>query len=160
MSDRIAVMSEGHVEQLGSPAEVYEQPTSSYVAEFLGVSNLMDAVVVECRPDCTIVELAGRTLTANTLYSDTGPALLSIRPERVQIQTGANVEANQIPATVDRTVYAGSVLTVLIAIDDVGELQVVMANEGGTKTYEPGQAVTVRFPEDALRVLAPGRVSS
>jgi spermidine/putrescine transport system ATP-binding protein len=155
MSDRIAVMSEGHIEQLGTPAEVYETPTSSYVAEFLGVSNLMEATVVECRSDCTIIDLAGYSMTANALYPDTGRALLSIRPERVQLQAGATVEPNQIPATVDRIVYAGSLLSVLININGVGELQVVIANEGGAKTYEEGQAVTVRFPEDALRVLAP-----
>jgi ABC-type Fe3+/spermidine/putrescine transport system ATPase subunit len=155
MSDRIAVMSEGHIEQLGTPAEVYETPVSTYVAEFLGVSNLMEATVVECRSDCTIVDLAGHRMTANALYPETGQALLSIRPERVQLQTGATVEPNQIPATVDRTVYAGSLLSVLISIDGVGELQVVIANEGGTRTYQEGQAVTVRFPEDALRVLAP-----
>ena len=43
MSDRIAVMSNGRVEQVGSPSEVYEEPTTAYVADFLGVSNLMDA---------------------------------------------------------------------------------------------------------------------
>ena len=81
MSDRIAVMSHGRVEQLGTPAEVYETPTSSYIAEFLGVSNLMDVDVESTRDGNTVVQLGTHRLIAAVPYSGTGPAMVSIRPE-------------------------------------------------------------------------------
>ena len=51
MSDRLAVMANGRIEQVGTPAEVYEEPATAYVADFLGVSNLMDATITGRAPD-------------------------------------------------------------------------------------------------------------
>ncbi len=84
MSDRIAVMSQGHVEQVGPPQEIYEAPSTAYVADFLGVSNLMDsqadgAVDGGCR-----VKLGDFVLIAGEGHLGTrGPAKVTIRPERV-----------------------------------------------------------------------------
>jgi spermidine/putrescine transport system ATP-binding protein len=154
MSDRIAVMSAGSVEQLGTPAEVYERPVSSYIAEFLGVSNLMEVMVKQGSEAQTVVQLGSHELTANTSYPWPGPALVSIRPERIVIVDGAPNDApNTVRARVDRMVYAGPLLNLLVSIDDLNEIQVTVPNQGELVEYRSGEEITLRFPADALRIL-------
>ncbi len=66
MSDRIAVMNGGRVEQAGSPREVYEEPTTVFVADFLGVSNLFTAEASAADHDCCDLRIGERTLRAST----------------------------------------------------------------------------------------------
>ena len=88
MSDRLAVMEEGRVAQVGPPAEVYEEPATAYVADFLGVSNLMEAHASGCGPDSACrIRLGDFDLRAAQGATDTsGAVLLAIRPERVAIE--------------------------------------------------------------------------
>ena len=85
MSDRIAVMSQGRVEQVGPPKEIYEEPATAYVADFLGVSNLMKAAAAAAR--ATVAAASGwasHDLVAGEGESDTlGECKMTIRPERV-----------------------------------------------------------------------------
>ncbi|HKY47209.1 MAG TPA: ABC transporter ATP-binding protein, partial [Acidimicrobiia bacterium] len=85
MSDRLAVMSAGHIEQLGTPSDLYERPANAYVADFLGLSNLMSAEAVGpsgsggCR-----VTIGRHELVAGVgAVESTGPVRVCIRPERV-----------------------------------------------------------------------------
>jgi spermidine/putrescine transport system ATP-binding protein len=154
MSDRIAVMSAGKVEQLGTPSEVYERPVSSYIAEFLGVSNLMEVTVTSLTGDGNVVvQLGSHELVAARSSVLPGPALLSIRPERIKIVTGNGSAPNTVPAVVDRMVYAGPVLNVLVQIDDAKEIQVTVPNEGGVKPYQNGDMIDLHLPAEALQVL-------
>src|SRR5437870_2583872 len=110
MSDRIAVMSNGRVEQVGSPSEVYEEPVNAYVADFLGVSNLMEAKSEGRHSDgrCR-VRLGGFELAA--ARGDTaarGDVKVTIRPERVQLEAYGTSGEHRVPAMVQRVVYVGS----------------------------------------------------
>ena len=153
MSDRIAVMSGGRVEQLGTPAEVYEQPGSSYIAEFLGVSNLMEVMVKSGTATQTIVQLGSHELTCDSPYPWPGPAMVSIRPERIVVVPKHFDESNVVAARVDRTVYAGPALNLLVSVDDLNEIQVTVPNQGRLASYQPGDQIRIRFPPDALRIL-------
>lgn len=154
MSDRIAVMSNGRVEQLGTPAEVYEAPSSSYIAEFLGVSNLMEAEVLSVGSDGTRIRLGGHSLTASVVFEHTGAAMVAIRPERIQILNGDATEGgNVVSATIDRLVYAGPVINVLARVDGLPEIQVSVPNQGSIARLVEGETIRLRFPEDSLRVL-------
>ena len=154
MSDRMAVMSAGRVEQLGTPSEVYERPVSSYIAEFLGVSNLMEVMVKSATADGkAIVQLGSHELVADTSYPWPGPAMVSIRPERIKILNGQSPVANTVRATVDRTVYAGPVLNVLVHIEDLNEIQVTVPNEGHLTAYRHGDTIDLCLPAEALQVL-------
>ena len=88
MADRLAVMNEGRIEQVGSPREVYEEPASAYVADFLGVSNLLDAQAIgtdsegRCRVRVGDVEL----LASCGHTSARGPVKVVVRPERVRVE--------------------------------------------------------------------------
>jgi spermidine/putrescine transport system ATP-binding protein len=153
MSDRMAVMSAGRVEQLGTPSEVYERPLSSYIAEFLGVSNLMEVTVEAKASDGrSSIRLGSYELMATT-DQPMGPAMISIRPERIKIVTGEERFSNTVQAKVDRTVYAGPVLNVLVRIEDLNEIQVTVPNEGDVKPYRHGDVINLCLPADAVQVL-------
>jgi spermidine/putrescine transport system ATP-binding protein len=89
MSDRLAVMNHGKIAQLGTPEEVYNEPADAYVADFLGVSNLMDAQVQPRgdRTDCCLLRMGDFTLEAAAGRIDaTGAVKLAIRPERLHVE--------------------------------------------------------------------------
>jgi len=155
MSDRLAVMSNGRVEQVGTPSEVYEEPATAYVADFLGVSNLMDARVTGAdAAGRARVELGDSELTATRGdVHARGPVKVTIRPERVQLEDQGSTGENRIPAMVERVVYVGSTLQVIVHLAPGPTLQVWIQNAGEGLPYEQGTPVSVHLPVDALRVL-------
>ena len=103
MSDRLAVFNEGRIEQVGSPAEVYEHPANEFVAGFVGVSN--------------VLEREGRRFTIR-------PEKVRILDEGAPVAAGMHVEQGRI-----RDVhYAGMVTRYVVELDEGGELQVVRQN--------------------------------
>jgi spermidine/putrescine transport system ATP-binding protein len=160
MSDRIAVMSNGRIEQTGPPKEVYEEPSTAYVADFLGVSNLMDATAYGPAEDGCRVRFGAFELIAGQGEPDAhGEVKLSIRPERVDLEDAGTDGPNRIPGMVERLVYVGSTMQVIVNLAPGDKLQALLQNEGGTLPYEQGTAVSVHLPADALRVLPQGEVS-
>jgi spermidine/putrescine transport system ATP-binding protein len=157
MSDRIAVMSQGRVEQVGPPKEIYEEPATAYVADFLGVSNLMEATASGSGDGGCRVKLGEFDLVAGQGDADTlGPSKITIRPERVDLQPQGTTGENRIPGMVERVVYVGSVLQVIANLAPGERIQAWIQNEGGTVPYESGMPVAVHFPPEALRVLSHG----
>ena len=155
MSDRIAVMNLGEVEQVGAPADLYERPASTYIADFLGVSNLLDVTVMETTAANTTVKLGEAVVTAGPASVRAGDEVkLTIRPERIELLGAGTNGPNVLPGIVDRVVYAGPVLQVLVHLAAVGEIQVVLSNQGNITPHHSGEAIAVRLPADALRVLA------
>jgi spermidine/putrescine transport system ATP-binding protein len=135
MSDRLAVMNAGRIEQIGPPRAVYEEPLTAYVADFLGVSNLMDASV------------EGR---AN------GAVKVTIRPERVQVEpygTDVSAGANRIPGMIERLVFLGSSTQVIVRLAPGAAVQALIQNDGEEPPYRQGTPVSVVLPAEALRVL-------
>ncbi|MEA2556927.1 MAG: spermidine/putrescine transport system ATP-binding protein [Actinomycetota bacterium] len=155
MSDRIAVMSNGRVEQVGAPKEIYEEPATAYVADFLGVSNLMDAVAKGGTQGGCSVQVGDFQLVAGQGDSQaTGPAKMTIRPERVHLEAQGISGENRIPGMVERVVYVGSILQVLVHLPSGQTLQAWVQNQGEGFEFAQGTPVTVEFPREALRVLA------
>ena len=154
MSDRIAVMSAGRVEQLGPPREIYEEPSTAYVADFLGVSNLMDARAEGMTDGGCRVRLGEFTLIAGEGDADlVGDAKITIRPERVTLGERDQAGGNRIPGMVERIVYVGSTLQVFVNLAPGERIQAWMQNEGEAVPYASGTAVSVELPREALRVL-------
>jgi spermidine/putrescine transport system ATP-binding protein len=151
MSDRIAVMSDGRVEQTGSPREIYEAPETAYVADFLGVSNLMDA---RCEGSGRVA-LGEFELQASEGSIDArGEVKLTIRPERIRLGPHSHAGRNVIPGMVERTVYLGNATQIIVNLAPGQRIQVVVPNEGDAVTYTSGAPVSVCFPQEALRVLS------
>ena len=158
MSDRLAVMKDGHIEQVGGPQDVYEDPETLYVADFLGVSNLMQATIVSAGASACRVALDGYELeTRGTDRDVTGEAKIVIRPERIELEEhGSPSGPNRIPAMVERVVYAGPVIQVIVRSATGEALQALVQNTGGGIPYEQGTPVQLYLPADALRVLPAG----
>jgi spermidine/putrescine transport system ATP-binding protein len=155
MSDRLAVMEAGKVAQVGSPVDVYEQPADAYVADFLGVSNLMEAHAEgpESGRGCRI-RLGDFHLAAEQGMIDcTGPVKVAIRPERVQIEPYESTGPNRVPAMVERLVFLGSSTQLFLRLAHGDQVQALMQNQGGPPLYQQGTAVQAHLPADALRVL-------
>ncbi len=159
MSDRIALMNDGRVEQLGTPKEIYEAPATAFVADFLGSSNLMDAEV--CGEDDqgrTCLDLAGIPLTAaHPDHGQSGRVKVTIRPERVWIEragSGERAGENWMGATVRRELYLGNSVTLLIELDNGMHLESEIHSTGRMESLREGERVDVCLPPDSLRVLA------
>ena len=161
MSDRLAVMHAGRIVQLGSPRAIYEEPADTYVADFLGVSNLMEVDVVERGPGSQCrVKLGEMALVVDRAEVDAlGPAHALIRPERVRIepynQDGQDGQAgpNRVPAMVERLVFLGASTQVMLRLAPGALLQAVVPNDGTEATLSQGTPVHVFLAPDVLRVL-------
>ena len=150
MSDRLAVMSNGRIEQIGRPVEVYEEPSNAYVADFLGVSNLMPA----------LGDGGGRVrlgdfqlMAAGGDFDARGRIRIVIRPERVHLEDHGTPGDNRIPGMVERVLYVGSTIQVLVHLAHGETLQAWVQNRGGDPPFQQGTAVSVHLPPDAIRVL-------
>jgi spermidine/putrescine transport system ATP-binding protein len=158
MSDRLAVMRGGKIVQLGRPAEVYEQPTDTYVADFLGVSNLMEVDVVARGPGAQCeVKLGEAVLAADHGGLDAPDhAHAVIRPERVKIEEYGSAGPNRVPAMVERLVYLGAATQVFLRLAAGTDVQALISNDRGPQKLAQGTPVHAFFDPDALRVLAGG----
>ena len=152
MSHRLAVMDAGRVAQVGTPVDVYERPATAYVADFLGVANLLDAVAEASHDGSQDVHVGAFALHARG-DAAAGPVKLVIRPERVKVDEGAEVGPNGLPAMVDRVVYVGSTTQVHVRLPDGQTLQSLTANRDEPPAWPPGTPVTVTLPPTALRAL-------
>ena len=158
MSNRLVVMDGGRIMQLGTPEEVYREPLTEFVADFLGVANLLD---VECDP--------GNGLSRNVRFGEfaleaqvpqghaSGPSRAVIRPECVELAEAGLTGANRVPAMVDRTVFLGSTTQVQLRLPHGAALQSLVTNHAMRDELASGQPVTVRLPPESLRVLASSR---
>lgn len=158
MSDRIAVMNRGHVEQLGTPKEIYDAPASAFVAEFLGSSNLMDAEILgRDERGRTRVRVAGDDVVAeHNDHCNSGAVSLTIRPERVRVEPADTEDRsgeNWLQATVRRELYVGNSVTLMIELDSGIELEAEVHSTGRNASYEVGDRIDVCLPPDGLRVL-------
>ena len=153
MSDRIAVMADGRVEQVGPPREIYEEPETVFVADFLGASNLMDAEAVGGANICRLM-VGDFELDAMQGKTDArGPTKVTIRPERVHLEEHGEGGPNRIPGMVERLVYLGSAVQVITRLAVGTTIQVLVQNTGDEIPWKQGTAVQAYLPAEALRVL-------
>jgi len=150
MSDRIAVMSEGRVQQVGSARDIYETPDNRFVADFIGETNLLEVdvhSVTDGRASMTLP--GGHPLTCPSASATPGRHALSIRPERVTIAA-----TGELKATVDRVVYLGTDLQVLSRLADGSPFTIRLQNAARTTIPEAGATIGLHLEEGAARLLA------
>ena len=118
---------------MGSPEEVYEEPATAYVADFLGVSNLMDGDAPTAgqgdggRVHLGTFELQRRSAATST---PSGAVKLVIRPERVRLEEHGTTGPNRVPGMVERVLYVGSIMQVLVHLAHGETLQAWDAEPG------------------------------
>jgi spermidine/putrescine ABC transporter ATP-binding subunit len=122
MSDRIAVMNEGRIAQLGRPEDLYDRPCSRFVASFLGESNFLPGIVHGFQEeDIVVAECGGTMLRAVAPARPTrgDKVMLTMRPERLRFADGISTPAmNRMSATVTEAVFAGERCRYLLAAPD------------------------------------------
>jgi spermidine/putrescine transport system ATP-binding protein len=149
MADRIAVMNHGRIEQLGTPTELYETPSTAFVAGFLGVSNLIpgtvsgsDTVRLRSGPEVRV--------RPNALAGRSGEVAVGIRPEKIELGQG---QANSLDGTVVEEAYVG-VSTQYIVETGCGLLTVYRQNASpGLNGAAPGQRLTLSWSPESTFVV-------
>ena len=151
MSDRIAVMSAGHVQQIGTAREIYEAPVNRFVADFIGETNLIPVTVEATAAGRAIVTLPdGQRLDVLAASgTTTGAHHLSIRPERLNIDP-----AGALSATVDRAIYMGTDLQLVAHLDGGTALTLRLQNSDRVAVPAPGTRIGLQIEEGAARLLA------
>ena len=149
MADRIGVMQDGRMAQVGTPAELYETPANRFVAEFLGAANILPCVVDGTRillPELDCVVQASRR-------GPEGPGLLALRAERLRI--GDAAMTNRINGIVIDSTYAGDALAISVRLNNGSVLRVKrsLADGLGPAHVAPGTEVTIGWQPEACMLL-------
>ena len=151
MSDRIAVMSSGHVQQIGTAREIYEAPVNRFVADFIGETNLLEVEVKSVSAGMARVVLpGGQDLVCPAATDAGGRHHLSIRPERVSLAPSGG----DLDVTIERVVYLGTDLHILTRLDDGTMIQVRIQNSARIDVPPVGTRMGLRIEEGAARLLA------
>ena len=159
MSDRVAVFNDGRIQQLAPPADLYERPENSFVAQFIGENNKLLGTIEELNGDKALVRLATGELidaTAVNVKEKGGKTLVSIRPERVEFKPEMMPPgAHTIEAEVVEIIYMGDILRAVLKVAGSDEFVMKMRNTLGQTKLTPGQKIKVGWhPQDA-RALDP-----
>ena len=134
MSDRIAIMNRGRIEQVGMPSEVYERPSNAFVGRFLGEANILDGTIDGLEGDCATLRVGGLVLLARVRDAVTvgSRASLFVRPERVAIRLpGAGERSgNRVEGRVRRVSFLGNIVRYLVEAAPSTHVMVDVQNDG------------------------------
>ncbi|MGE8942362.1 ABC transporter ATP-binding protein [Leptospira interrogans] len=156
MSDHVAVMRDGEIEQMGAPRDIYETPRTKFVAGFLGASNFLDGDLVGTEGSKVVVDLGGARLTLDgnpkaVSQSATDSRLtLALRPERISIQPSGS---GRLQGTVTDVVYRGAETHVYVDRD--GKPLVAYVQNASTRALLPrsGERIGLDFENESLVVV-------
>ncbi|BCX18091.1 MAG: polyamine-transporting ATPase [Geminicoccaceae bacterium] len=154
MSDRVAVFNDGRIQQLASPAELYERPKNAFVARFIGENNRLSGTVRERFGERCLVEVAGVPIkaVAGNIGGAGSATTLSLRPERVSINSPI-AQDNEVQGEVLETIYHGDHLRVRLALLGHDDFIVKLSNRPGQLRLAPGQKVKVSWLAADCRAL-------
>jgi putative spermidine/putrescine transport system ATP-binding protein len=155
MSDRIVVMSEGRVEQVGTPFEIYNHPRTRFVASFVGTLNILKARVLD--PAAGRIAIDGQEVRAARGVADASAGdvrSVALRPEAVSLN-GAGGERNRLDGAIEEVSFLGSVVRVRVRFAE-SAISLDTFNSPGAPPPKHGEKVSVSFAPDDLLVLEGG----
>ncbi|MBA3875824.1 MAG: Fe3+/spermidine/putrescine ABC transporter ATP-binding protein [Anaerolinea sp.] len=152
LSDRVVVMSEGRIEQIGTPFEVYNFPTTGFVASFVGTLNVLPALVVD--PGAGRLSVGGQQIRiSRPVSARTGSTLsLALRPEMVSIGEGP-AGSNVVRGSVVDVSFLGSIVRIRIGIAEGVNVTLDVFNEPTLILPKLEEAITISFPAEGPLVL-------
>jgi putative spermidine/putrescine transport system ATP-binding protein len=155
ISDRVAVLEAGRLEQIGTPAELYEMPATRFVADFIGEANFLRAHIVSWSEGFCVAQGSGgeRFLTATKVEAPPGSAIeIMIRPERIYVGPDAQVADNKLLGHVEDIAYLGESTKYRVKLANYGRMTVRLQNRRKTRAdIGPGEPIALGWhPEDAL----------
>ena len=163
LSDRVVVMSDGRIEQIGTPSQIYNFPSTAFVASFVGTLNLVNAGVIDASTGRLSID--GQEIRASKVTTDAsgdGRVTLALRPEGISLGEGG-AGSNRLTGTVEDVNFLGSIVRIRVRLseDQAGEPPSIVAldtfNEPHLKVPDVGQPVTISFPPEASFVLGAAR---
>ncbi|WP_428697424.1 putative 2-aminoethylphosphonate ABC transporter ATP-binding protein [Stappia sp.] len=149
MADLIVVMNKGRIEQIGTPQQLYREPASAFVADFIGRMNVLP---VEAGAQGAM-SFGGTPLRIDHPARD-GATMLGVRPEAVSLAGRGDTGANILPATVRSVSFLGNVTRVEVEPDARRETSIMVELHGTSKVPEQGEQLAISIPAEALRVLS------
>ncbi|MCP3938237.1 MAG: ABC transporter ATP-binding protein, partial [Actinomycetia bacterium] len=152
MSDRIAVMHEGQLLQVGPPEEIYEHPVNRFVADFIGQTNLLEGTIED---SATVCLANGVRVKAASSYPTGAKVALSLRPERAHLSLGGDGanDGSSIDGVIERMTYLGNARVYSVRLDWM-EVEVREENRPGAALHEPGSEISIRWDPGAVWVVA------
>jgi spermidine/putrescine transport system ATP-binding protein len=160
MSDRIAVMNEGVIQQIGSPMEIYERPANRFVADFIGETNFMEGQVLEVDPVKTTVSLGGGiTVPARSVDGVTTGQIVAVavRPEKISLHPERVAQGVNVPAVVEEAIYIGTDTRYKAKVGDhhyvVARVQNVLTTLEDPHLFQRGDPVYLSWPVESALVL-------
>jgi spermidine/putrescine transport system ATP-binding protein len=158
MSDRIAVMRGGRLEQVGTPEEIYDTPDSAFVARFIGSANLIPVVVEGTAGGRAILRLPGgrrgEADPRDRAFAPGEAALLMVRPERFELGTGEPAAGRVgLPVTCADVVFQGALLRCALRDADGGERVAYLEAARQEAKVQPGARLWLSWDPDASRLL-------
>ncbi len=153
MSDRIAVMKDGFVHQIGTPDEVYNSPATAFVASFIGDMNFLHGTVDSVKGACTDVTVEGTRVSCGLASQEMGrgeEALVCLRTERVEINP-AHPTDNILPAVIRRIIYRGTDYEVTVQLKEC-ELRAVVSSVSWDRSLKVGDSVQAGWDSEYVKV--------
>ena len=151
MSDRIAVMNRGRVEQVGPPEALYDRPRTRFVADFLAVRNLLEATVVSVASGVAALRTRGGVsfqAADDGGYREGAAVWVGVRPERIRLDDGDVSTDNTLRGTLEDEIYLGDRTDWRVR---VGEDTLTVAESAAVaRARRRGEPVTVSFPPAAV----------
>lgn len=160
MSDRIAVMNAGRIEQIDAAADLYERPRSRFVAQFLGLCNLLPGTVTAVSAsrlhiDTPVGQLVALMTNSDRAFSPGQQINLALRPEKIRLSTTEPADApNRLPAVIEEVVYGGSETRYRLRSGETTLNVVALNTQPGHQGLQPKAQVWCSFPPETLVPLA------
>ena len=159
MSDRIAVMSDGVIEQLDAPAEIYDRPRTAFVADFIGEMNFLDGTITEASPSEYALETGSGVVVLGRGQATQGRAArVGIRPARLRIGArSADSTGNTARAVVDTKMYLGDEVQIVATLDGGTQMVIRETRAGADAPHDairPGDTITIQWDRTAPVLLA------
>jgi ABC-type Fe3+/spermidine/putrescine transport system ATPase subunit len=158
MSDKVVVMNDGEIEQIGTPTEIYEKPASRFVADFIGDTNLLKGRY-SVKDGGSVVEMDGVTLNTGNIDLKNGQGVtISIRPEKININSNSSNNVISLEGEVRETIYEGNIVKIYVSI---GSHIIVVEKQTSGANHIPreGEMCTLSWNSSSMNVfgMASGR---
>jgi len=153
IADVVAIMNQGRLTQLGSPLDLYRRPADRFVAEFVGLSNVLPAELVGSNDKGADIRVLGQMIHSRLAPTDPSASIsVVLRPEAIRIVSGKD---SGIPARVRALAYIGPIARYTVAVEKDGtELIIDLSNPSSDEFYEEGTSVQIQLPKEVPALLS------
>ena len=148
MSDRIAIIDKGRIQQVGTPQEIYERPTNAFVAQFIGENNMLTGTVQGINGStCTVALDTGQVITAQRMGVDGNDSrtLVCVRPERISINGRQNGNRNSLTGTVAELIYFGDHTRACVDVPGLGMVIAKLPHHTNNGHMQPRRGCEVKL---------------